>query len=161
MATQTATRATPSLSSRDMVAGELQSTLVELIDLALQGKQAHWNLVGPNFRPLHLQLDEMVDEYRAWSDLVAERMVAIGLPADGRAQTIASAEAVQPFPAGEVSDRDVLKMFVDRLSTVGDRVRDRVNTLGEPDPTSQDILIQVVHGLDKQLWMIRAQLAGR
>jgi starvation-inducible DNA-binding protein len=157
MATQT--RATPSVSDRDMVAGELQNTLVELIDLSLQGKQAHWNLVGPNFRSLHLQLDEMIAEYRAWSDLVGERMVAIGVPADGRAQTVASAEAVQPFPAGEVSDRDVLKMFVDRLSSVGDRVRERMNRLADADAASQDILIDIVNGLDKQLWMIRAQLA--
>ena len=36
----------------------LQKVLVDLIELHLQGKQAHWNLVGTNFRDLHLQLDE-------------------------------------------------------------------------------------------------------
>ncbi len=39
----------------------LQKVLVDLIELHLQGKQAHWNLVGTNFRDLHLQLDEIVD----------------------------------------------------------------------------------------------------
>ena len=32
----------------------LQKVLVDLIELHLQGKQAHWNLVGTNFRDLHL-----------------------------------------------------------------------------------------------------------
>ena len=36
-----------------------------------------------NFRSVHLQLDEMMTEYRAWSDVVAERIVAIGVAADG------------------------------------------------------------------------------
>ncbi|HET7740426.1 MAG TPA: ferritin-like domain-containing protein, partial [Mycobacterium sp.] len=42
----------------------LQKVLVDLIELHLQGKQAHWNLVGTNFRDLHLQLDEIVDTAR-------------------------------------------------------------------------------------------------
>jgi DNA-binding ferritin-like protein len=50
-------------------------------------------------------------------------------------------------------------MFVDRLSSVGDRVRERMNRLADADAASQDILIDIVNGLDKQLWMIRAQLA--
>ena len=40
---------------------DLQKVLVDLIELHLQGKQAHWNLVGTKFRDLHLQLDELVD----------------------------------------------------------------------------------------------------
>jgi starvation-inducible DNA-binding protein len=40
-------------------AAELQTVLVDLIDLGLQGKQAHWNVVGPQFRTLHLELDEV------------------------------------------------------------------------------------------------------
>ena len=42
-------------------AGEaLQATLVDLVDLSLVAKQAHWNVVGRNFRSVHLQLDEVV-----------------------------------------------------------------------------------------------------
>ena len=43
------------------LSANLQKVLVDLIELALQGKQAHWNVVGTNFRDLHLQLDELVD----------------------------------------------------------------------------------------------------
>jgi starvation-inducible DNA-binding protein len=39
----------------------LQRVLVDLIELHLQGKQAHWNIVGTNFRDVHLQLDEIVE----------------------------------------------------------------------------------------------------
>ena len=41
-----------------VTAESLQATLVELIDLSLQAKQAHWNVVGPAFRGVHLFLDE-------------------------------------------------------------------------------------------------------
>ena len=36
----------------------MQRVHVDLIELHLQGKQAHWNVVGKNFRDLHRQLDE-------------------------------------------------------------------------------------------------------
>jgi len=61
-----------------VVASALQRTLVDLIDLALIGKQAHWNVEGRQFRSLHLELDDLVDSWRTFADRVAERAVAIG-----------------------------------------------------------------------------------
>ena len=42
-------KASPTLTTN------LQAVLVDLIELHVQGKQAHWNIVGTNFRDLHLQ----------------------------------------------------------------------------------------------------------
>lgn len=41
-----------SVDSRLETAGMLQELLVEVIDLALQGKQVHWNLCGTMFRTI-------------------------------------------------------------------------------------------------------------
>jgi starvation-inducible DNA-binding protein len=60
------------------VGGELQGTLVELLELTLLGKHLHWTIVGPMFRPLHVHPDELVDAWRDLADLIAERAVAIG-----------------------------------------------------------------------------------
>jgi hypothetical protein len=35
-----------------------------------------------------------------------------------------------------------------------------MDRLGELDLASQDVLIALVHALEEQLWMVRAQLAG-
>jgi len=50
----------------------LQAVLVDLLELSIQGKQAHWNVVGKNFRDTHLQLDEIIDAAREFSDTIAE-----------------------------------------------------------------------------------------
>src|SRR5688500_11563210 len=52
----------------EAVTADLQPLLVELIDLSLTGKQAHWNVTGPQFLPTHRQLDELVDDVRTWTD---------------------------------------------------------------------------------------------
>ena len=77
-------------AARQVVGDALQGTLVDLLGLSLIGKQAHWNIVGPRFRSIHLQLDEVVATARSYSDTVAERAAALGIPPDGRPETIAT-----------------------------------------------------------------------
>src|SRR5438045_8416962 len=81
---------------REEVGRELQTTLVELVDLSLIGKQLHWNIVGRPFKPLHEHLDELVDSWRDLSDTVAERPVALGTAPDGQAPTVLPHPAIGP-----------------------------------------------------------------
>ena len=81
---------------RDEVGNQLQALLVELIDLALFGKQLHWNVTGPLFRPLHEQLDELVESWRELSDVVAERAVALGYFPDGQSAAVAAGSNLKP-----------------------------------------------------------------
>lgn len=139
------------------VGHELQDTLVELVDLALQGKQAHWNLYGTGFKSLHEQLDELTDDVRSAMDDVAERAVAIGYPPDGRATTVAKGSPLPDFPEGPVRDEQVITMMVDRLNMHADRLRERIVTLQELDLASQDLLIGLLRCIDKHRWMFGAR----
>ena len=145
---------------RGEVGGELQATLVELIDLSLIGKQLHWTVVGRHFRELHLQLDELVDSWRALSDTVAERAVAIGFFPDGQAPALIARSGLPPVAAGATPDHAVVAELTRRLADVAERVRTRMDRLGELDAASQDVLIEVLRELEKQLWMLRVQLVG-
>ena len=49
-----------SANAKSASIGVLNARLADSIDLALLTKQAHWNIVGRNFRSLHLQLDELI-----------------------------------------------------------------------------------------------------
>ena len=140
----------------------LQDTLVELIDLSLQSKHAHWNVVGPSFKPLHEFLDELTDQYRDWYDLVAERLTAIGIAPDGRSITVASCTPLEQLPGGQIPDTAVLAALDERVSLVAARIRDRADAAGEAgaaDLATQDLLIEVLRGIEKQRWMIRAHRA--
>jgi starvation-inducible DNA-binding protein len=143
--------------ARDEAGHELQLTLVELIALSLIGKQLHWNIAGPGFRDLHLQLDELVDEWHELSDVVAERAVAIGFPPDGRAPAVVEQSELQPVDPGPTTIPDAVAQLTRRVAEVDERVRGRAERLGEIDLASQDVLIEVTRALEKQLWMIRSQ----
>src|ERR1700761_4731959 len=139
------------------VGNTLQAMLVELIDLALLGKQLHWNVTGPLFRPLHEQLDELVESWRELSDVVAERAVALGYAPDGQAPAVAAVTELKPIARGALEDHVVIRELSERMNDVADRARERMDRLGEIDAASQDVIIEVVRALEKQLWMIRVQ----
>jgi starvation-inducible DNA-binding protein len=142
---------------REEVGRQLQATVVELVDLSLLGKQLHWAVVGPQFRSLHLQLDELVDSWRELGDTVAERAVAIGFFPDGQSATVAAESTVRPVERGELEDHVVVRELTVRLAEVNERIRERMDRLGELDPASQDVLIEVIRALEEQLWMMRSQ----
>jgi starvation-inducible DNA-binding protein len=143
---------------REGVGQELQATLHELVDLSLIGKQLHWAVVGPLFRPLHLQLDELVDSWRELADTVAERAVALGFVPDGQARAVAAGSQLVPVAPTALEDNMVVLELTHRIAEVSEQVRDRMNRLGDADLASQDVLIEVVRELEKQQWMLRAQL---
>ncbi len=142
---------------RDEVGHQLQAMLVELVDLSLLGKQLHWTVTGPLFRPLHEHLDELVDAWRELSDVVAERAVALGYFPDGQSATVAASSNLHRVERGALEDHVVVRELTGRLADVAERTRERMDRLGEIDAASQDVVIEVLRELEKQLWMIRAQ----
>jgi starvation-inducible DNA-binding protein len=139
------------------VSAALQASLVELLDLALQGKQAHWNVVGPLFRPVHLELDDIVASAHDAADTVAERMAAIREVPDGRAATVAATSPLEPFPDGTVADRRAVELIGARVEQVVGDLHERIADIAD-DPVSQGILIMTSEVFAKHAWMLRVQL---
>lgn len=135
----------------------LQAVLVDLLELSIQGKQAHWNVVGKNFRDTHLQLDEIIDAARGFSDTVAERMRALHAVPDGRSDTVADTTTLPEFPHGEVLTSDVIDLVTERLEATISTCRDVHDEVDEEDPTSADILHGILESLEQFAWMISAE----
>ncbi|SDG84614.1 starvation-inducible DNA-binding protein [Sinosporangium album] len=142
---------------RKIVSEVLQGALVDLIDLTLLAKQAHWNVIGHNFRAVHLHLDEIVGVARKHTDTIAERASAIGAHPDGRASTVAKHSHVPQINPGALEDGKVVAAMTDILESIVGRMRERIQAVAEPDPVTQDLLDDVSHDLEKHHWMMQAQ----
>lgn len=145
--------------ARKVTGDALQEALVDLIDLGLVAKQAHWNLTGRHFRSIHLQLDEVVAIAREHADVMAERAVAIGVNPDGRARTVADSTRLSQPEAGHLQDDKVVALVTELLAEIVQRFRRHIEVTEEADPVTQDLLITVVQELEKQHWMFEVQRA--
>ncbi|MEV4435980.1 DNA starvation/stationary phase protection protein [Streptomyces sp. NPDC049555] len=144
---------------RNIVGDALQGALVDLVDLSLVAKQVHWNVVGPRFRSVHLQLDEVVASARQHMDTVAERASALGISPDGRAETVAKTSGIDPVGGGWTKDNEVVRIMIAALGTVIARMRERIEATEKPDPVTQDLLIGLTGDLEKHHWMFQAENA--
>jgi len=139
------------------LAENLQAVLVDLVELHLQGKQAHWNVVGKNFRDLHLQLDEIVASARLSADVIAERMRALHAVPDGRTTTVASTTSLPPYPAGEIDTAVTVDLITERLEATVGTMRGVHDQVDEEDPTTADILHGFIESLEQFAWMVSAE----
>jgi starvation-inducible DNA-binding protein len=144
-------------ADRKTVGECLQGTLTDLLDLSLVAKQVHWNVFGPRFRSIHLQLDDVVATARSYSDIVAERASAIAVSPDGRAVTIAKTSGIDTVTDGWVKDSEVVDIMIAALGSVIGRVRERITATDEPDPVTQNILAELAADLEKHHWMFQAE----
>ncbi|GAA1684449.1 DNA starvation/stationary phase protection protein [Microbacterium lacus] len=144
-------------SASETLSENLQKVLVDLIELASQGKQAHWNVVGTNFRDTHLALDEIIEAAREFADTIAERMRALHALPDGRSDTVAESTSLPEFPQGEIATTKVIDLITVRLEDTVSTCREVHDDVDEEDPTSADILHAVIEKLEQFAWMISAE----
>jgi starvation-inducible DNA-binding protein len=152
--TATALQTVPD-TARLTAASALQKLLPELVALTLNAKQAHWNVTGPAFLPLHALTDEIAADLRTWADRVAERAVALGFTVDARPGTVAAVGG--QFPAGQVSDQEAIAELVERIDDVTATARGSIADLERVDVVAHDLTVTVLEALEKYRWMLSAQ----
>ena len=162
MAMNADTMTTPSINlsftASAALSDNLQRVLTDLIALELVGKQIHWNIVGPNFRDIHLNLDDVVDIAREGSDEVAERMRAINAVPDGRPGTIAAATTVPAAPEGEILTSEGVAYIVSAIEAVVATLRGVHDDVDSEDPTSSGIVEDLIGKLEQQAWFLSAEV---
>lgn len=147
---------TDTIATKATVEESLQQTLVDLIALELQSKQAHWNIRGPRFRSLHLALDELVTEARTELDTIAERLAQVGGSPDGRPETVAATTTLSPIDSGILGVDKAYRLIAEKAQAVSDRIKKDIKPVDDVDPLSSDLLIKASEGLDFQAWLLRS-----
>lgn len=139
------------------VAKPLQDTVVDYISLASVARQAHWGVMGREFRSFHAYMDELGAELASLIDETAERMLALGELPLGQMDYVAKHTKLEPLPSDFVQKTDLVVALSDRIAAVVKRIRTRITAVENLDPVSADRLIGSAAGLEKTLWMLQAE----
>jgi starvation-inducible DNA-binding protein len=126
-------------------AADLQQELRDLLCLAVVGDHVRWALVDDD-GDLAQWLADSVPEWRALADRVAERLVALGVPPDGRVRSLAEDIPLNWVPDGWLSREQAERLLADRLHAVSSWARLR-RTRASDGETAQ-LLEAVAAGLE-------------
>ena len=98
----------------------LMPVVLGLQALAVNGKQAHWNVRGENFIAIHELIDAIVGNAQTSADQAAERIVARGLPIDARVGTVAAKTSTRVAAGFTRWDDSVRALIADIDVVIGD-----------------------------------------
>jgi starvation-inducible DNA-binding protein len=149
-------------SLRKQMSDLLNASLVELIDLGLQAKQAHWSVKGPSFIALHELFDKVTEEAHEAADTVAERAVALGGVATGTVQLVNERSELTPYSLKLKGGLQHVKALSMALATCGRRVRASIEIATKAgDQGTADVFTEVSRMLDKYLWFVEAHAGAK
>lgn len=140
------------------LAEQLQMRLHALNDLALTLKQAHWNVVGPDFIGVHEMLDPQIDAIRAMVDETAERMATMGVAPIGTPGAIVAARDWDDYEIGRADVIEHLAALNLVYTGVIEDHRKVMDAAEDIDLVTQDMLIAQLAQLEQFQWFIRAHL---
>ena len=127
-------------------AAELQRELRDLLSLAIVGDHIRWVLVDDD-GVLAEWLAKAVPEWRALADQVARRLVALGVPPDGRVRSVAEDIPLHWVPDGWISREEAERLLADRLHLLASWAR--VRRSQSTDLATTQLLDVVAAGLER------------
>lgn len=146
-----------SAETRTSMVKLLNERLADCLDVALQAKQAHWNVKGPSFIALHELFDDVADMLRDHSDTIAERATALGGVAEGTVQSIAGRSKLPAYPLTLRSGIDHVAALATSLAAFGKSVRAAIETAEKAgDAGTADLFTGVSRDVDQKLWFVEA-----
>ncbi|MEV4682367.1 Dps family protein [Streptomyces kurssanovii] len=136
----------------------LQTRLHALNDLALTLKHIHWNVVGPHFIAVHEMIDPQVDQVREMIDDLAERISTLGGEPKGTPGALVSERSWDDYSIGRAESIEHLGALDLVYTSIIEEHRAAMKATDEPDPVTQDMLIEQLRGLELFQWFVRAHL---
>lgn len=124
-------------------------------------QHAHWNVKGTEFFALHQPIDTIAGPCEKQSDLIAERVTALGGVVERIVKLVASNSSVPDYDlsaiVGEQHIRAVAKGPAEFLSTgAGGHLAEKLGV-----KATTDLLTKIVRRTDKDLWFVEAHLMSQ
>ena len=150
----------PGMSTQDSqrIIELLQMRLYSLTDLHLTLKHVHWNVVGPHFIAVHEMIDPQVDQVRAMTDDLAERISTLGGEPNGTPGALVSRRSWSDYSIGRAEAIEHLGALDLVYTSVVKDHREAMQETEASDPVTQDMLIAQLRDLELFQWFVRAHL---
>lgn len=143
---------------REAIAEGLSHLLADTYSLYLKTHYFHWNVTGPMFNTLHLMFETQYNELWTATDVIAERIRALGVFAPGtysefaKLSTIKEAKGVPKATAmiaELVAGHEAVSRTARSLFPLADEHSDEVTA---------DLLTERMQASEKTAWMLRSLL---
>ena len=130
--------------------------LADTYTLYLKTHNFHWNVTGPRFRELHLMFEEEYNELWLATDLIAERIRALGEYAPATYREFAALSSIAEPEGVPAAEAMLTELLAGHEAVV--RTARQVFPIAEgaSDQVTMDLLTQRMQIDEKTAWMLRS-----
>lgn len=133
----------------------LTKILANLVVLSMKTRNAHWNVVGHDFRPMHAFFEELYNDIDPAIDAVAERIRAIGEPAPGQLAALLSLATLKEQPSLlQPALELVAELLKDYISVIAELRQDIQASESSHDIGTASLLSDLLRKFEKSAWML-------
>lgn len=143
---------------RKAIAAGLSKLAADNFTLYLKTHNFHWNVTGPMFQTLHLMFETQYNELWLASDLIAERIRALGFPAPGSYGEFSKLTVIKDSK-GIPNATDMIRELVSGNEAAVRTARALFPLVDKAgDEATADLLTQRIQIHEKTAWMLRSLL---
>lgn len=154
--TQTAANLSP--SAQEAIAEALNQAVAETAVATMLAQNFHWNVKGMAFGPLHALFQEMYEDHFTAQDDLAERIRALGVPAEGMLAGMLKRSKVKEAD-GSQSAEEMVRLLAEAQETLASTLAGTGQLAAEHgDTLTEDLAISRGQVHEKFAWILRAHL---
>lgn len=142
------------------VAEVLNKLLADHNVLYVKTRNAHWNVVGPDFHAQHLFFETIYNALAETIDEIAERVRSIGHFAIGSMKEFLELTQLSEAKPAKNDSQSYIKALLNDFESIIISIRedfDKIEKTG--DAGTEDFLVSIMEAHEKTAWMLRAHLA--
>ncbi len=140
----------------------LNSDLSDSYLLLVKTKKYHWDVVGPQFRSLHLMWDEQYQTLSTTIDAIAERVRTLGGYPIGTMEGFLKLGTIKEHAGDVPTATGMVSNLVEDHEQIIRNLRQHIDQCSEKfhDQGTADFLTGLMEGHEEMAWMLRSFIQG-
>ena len=144
--------------SNKPVTENLKIALADTYALYLKTQNYHWNVTGPNFKPLHILFEEQYNDLALAVDLIAERIRALGEKAPATWGAYAKVTNIKDGDENAKAN-EMVKQLAEDQEILVNTLKNTVEVAQKAgDEVTIGIMVNRMEIHEKAAWMLRSSV---
>jgi len=128
--------------------------------LFLKTRNAHWNVIGPDFLPLHKFFEDLYEKFHNDIDLIAERIRKLDSPVVANMKFFLEISILTSIEPKSFDSKNLIKFIYDDLYIINNTIKEQLKQIGADltQITTINFLTNLAEENDKTLWFLKSHL---
>jgi starvation-inducible DNA-binding protein len=125
--------------------------------LYIKTRNAHWNIIGPDFKSVHVFFEDLYEKFAEDIDSIAERIRKLNSPVVANMRFFVENALLLSIEPNSYDSKTLIQFIYDDLFLINNTIKDFLTKISE-DLTTINFLTNLAEENEKTLWFLKSHL---